>query len=45
MLLQVVPAFESATQTMFQQIHSAFATGLEEHLQASPRVQRRSELC
>ena len=30
---QVVPAFEGATQVMFQQINTAFSAGLEEHLQ------------
>ncbi len=30
---QLVPAFEAATQAMFQQIQSAFAAGFEEHLQ------------
>jgi enhancer of mRNA-decapping protein 4 len=32
---QLVPAFEAATQAMFQQIQSAFAAGFEEHLQAT----------
>lgn len=30
---QLVPAFEAATQAMFQQIQTAFAAGFEEHLQ------------
>lgn len=32
---QVVPAFEGATQAMFQQMQAALSAGLEEHLQAS----------
>lgn len=37
---QVVPAFEGATQAMFQQMNSALAAGLEEHLQASCALRR-----
>ena len=30
---ELLPAFEGATQTMFQQINAAFTAGFEEHVQ------------